>query len=203
MLPSQAEYGAYFSWTVSISGASLAIIDSLRHWACKRGAHGLPPSAGGRQHAQDGPKDSGLLGPVFTESRHTARPNGPSLRERHASPQRPSPATPTPTTRAPAREAFHGFHEPTAPAVLQRGLFRAEDCVGHNRWAIQTIPAAHQSSGATPLPMEAPEKPTACHPSVQSRQPHASNRANFDSPSVPNIEDTGRHGCGVGVALER
>lgn len=85
-------------------------IDSLRHWACKRGAHGLPPSAGGlASNGQDGPKDSGLLGPVLTASRHAARPNGPSPRERHASPSLPPPA---PISWHQRREGFHDFHEP-------------------------------------------------------------------------------------------
>lgn len=68
MLHSLAHCGACFSWAVPISGAALAV-KSTRFGT---GPASAPPTTCQRRHdAQDGPKDSDLLGPVLTAGRPT------------------------------------------------------------------------------------------------------------------------------------
>lgn len=133
MLHSQAEYGAYFSWTVPISGASLAIVDSLRHWACKRGAHGLPPSAGARQQWPGWPQGFRLAG----TSPYCKSTYCPFQRSQSAGEARESLPPPAPISwhqrRAPAHQpekvsmlSMNRSCSPPARAVPCGGLCRAQ-----------------------------------------------------------------------------
>lgn len=166
--------------------------------AAPTACHHLPGLA---SNGQDGPKDSGLLGPVLTASRHTARPNGPSLRERHASPSLPQrPSISWHQRRAPAHQpekvsmlSMNRSCSPPARAVPCGGLCRAQPLGDPDDPGRPSIlrgdPIADGSFRESySLPASSPVSRITA-PTLTARR-------------YPTLK-TGRHGRGVGVALER
>lgn len=218
MLHSLADYGAYFPWTVPISpisGAALAIIDSLRHWACKRAALQQPckpgspavprmapriptcwdqSSAAGRNTAYQASQAKHTTTATRCPSNKRSRSAGEGTHAGHVAPsahqrwhQRPAPA------HQPKKVSMASITRsctPPARAVPCGGLCRAQplgDLDDPGRPSFRGDPIADGSF-----------REASSLPASRTLQPH--DRANFDSSSVPSIQHTGRHGLGRGVA---